>query len=218
MEPHRLAWLPNALSFSRLAAAPAIGGLVGWGFVVGSAPAFAAAALLYAASAATDWLDGWLARTLSAQSALGAKLDLWGDKLLVGCAMAGLWIGPLCAQGQPLLDGIARMPLWALGGAVLMAATTGRDLVVTRLRARAEARGAVIPASWLAKIKTAVIMFGQALALAGLAMADTVPAGQPFAGPGLSPGGAAAAFGGLLIAGGAALSVWTAIAYVKAAR
>jgi CDP-diacylglycerol--glycerol-3-phosphate 3-phosphatidyltransferase len=48
------------------------------------------AALLFLAGAITDWLDGWLARTLNQTSSFGAFLDPVADKLLVAAALVML--------------------------------------------------------------------------------------------------------------------------------
>jgi CDP-diacylglycerol--glycerol-3-phosphate 3-phosphatidyltransferase len=45
------------------------------------------AALVFAVAAATDWLDGYLARTLNQTSAFGAFLDPVADKLMVATAL-----------------------------------------------------------------------------------------------------------------------------------
>jgi CDP-diacylglycerol--glycerol-3-phosphate 3-phosphatidyltransferase/cardiolipin synthase len=44
-------------------------------------------ALLFAFAAVTDWLDGYLARTLNQTSAFGAFLDPVADKLMVAAAL-----------------------------------------------------------------------------------------------------------------------------------
>jgi len=46
-----------------------------------------AATVLFAVAAATDWLDGYLARTLDQTSAFGAFLDPVADKLMVAAAL-----------------------------------------------------------------------------------------------------------------------------------
>lgn len=48
------------------------------------------AAMLFLAGAITDWLDGWLARTLKQTSSFGAFLDPVADKLLVAAALVML--------------------------------------------------------------------------------------------------------------------------------
>jgi len=45
------------------------------------------AAVLFAAAAVTDWLDGYLARRLNQTSAFGAFLDPVADKLMVAAAL-----------------------------------------------------------------------------------------------------------------------------------
>src|SRR5207344_2364972 len=45
------------------------------------------ATVLFAVAAATDWLDGYLARTLDQTSAFGAFLDPVADKLMVAAAL-----------------------------------------------------------------------------------------------------------------------------------
>ena len=49
-----------------------------------------ASALLFAFAAITDWLDGYLARTLNQTSAFGAFLDPVADKLMVAAALVVL--------------------------------------------------------------------------------------------------------------------------------
>jgi cardiolipin synthase (CMP-forming) len=53
-----------------------------------------AATILFAVAAATDWLDGYLARSLDQTSAFGAFLDPVADKLMVAAALILLvWLG-----------------------------------------------------------------------------------------------------------------------------
>lgn len=58
-------------------------------------------ALLFAFAAITDWLDGYLARTLNQTSAFGAFLDPVADKLMVAAALIVLvnltYVGALVA-------------------------------------------------------------------------------------------------------------------------
>jgi cardiolipin synthase len=96
--------LPNALTISRIASTPVIAYAV-----VKQEHELALALFGYAAT--TDFLDGFLARRLKAQSILGSFLDPFADKFLVGIMTVAL-----SASGQ--------MPLW-LGGVVL-----GRDLAL----------------------------------------------------------------------------------------
>src|SRR5262245_65851973 len=59
-----------------------------------------AATLLFAVAAVTDWLDGYLARSLDQTSAFGAFLDPVADKLMVAAALILLvWLGRVDAPG-----------------------------------------------------------------------------------------------------------------------
>ncbi|MFM7344274.1 MAG: CDP-alcohol phosphatidyltransferase family protein, partial [Tagaea sp.] len=71
--------LPMWLTFSRIAAIPV---LVAMFWAEGDGWRYAACAL-YTLAAATDWLDGYLARAWAQQSKLGRMLDPIADKLLV---------------------------------------------------------------------------------------------------------------------------------------
>src|SRR3989344_3329685 len=76
--------LPNYLTFARIAAIPV--------FVIVFYLPWApwdrlVAAAIFAAAAATDWLDGYLARRWQVTSALGSFLDPVADKILVSTAL-----------------------------------------------------------------------------------------------------------------------------------
>ncbi|MGO1383924.1 MAG: CDP-alcohol phosphatidyltransferase family protein [Arachnia sp.] len=77
--------LPNVLSFIRLLAV----GVFGWLILEGQD---VAAVILLAASGATDWLDGFLARRLKQRTALGAKLDPVADRLYILMAIIALTV------------------------------------------------------------------------------------------------------------------------------
>ncbi|HYH27458.1 MAG TPA: CDP-alcohol phosphatidyltransferase family protein, partial [Actinomycetota bacterium] len=102
-------------------------------------PAAYVAAAVFVVGAATDRLDGYLARRFESHTRTGAWLDPLADKLFVLSPVVALAI-------------IDRFPLWA---AIVFVA---RELAVTLLRVRAGSRGRSIPATSLAKWKTAVQM------------------------------------------------------------
>lgn len=109
-----------------------------WLLLVREPPATAVAALVFAAAALTDGLDGWVARWLDQVTGLGQFLDPLADKLLVGTALVAL-----------ALDD--RLP-W-----VALALIVGREVLVgVVLRAWLARRGIALPASPLGKLKTAV--------------------------------------------------------------
>ncbi len=124
--------LPNWITVSRIALVPAFL-VLGYGRSLGSS---LAALALFGVASASDSLDGYLARRQETVTRLGAFLDPLADKLLVGAALVVL----VDARG---------FPLWA---AVVIAA---REVAVQVLRTRIVRRGGSLPASRIAKLKTA---------------------------------------------------------------
>ncbi len=74
---------PTIVTWARIAAIPLIVGV--FYLPVDPATRNAVATIMFVAFAATDWLDGFLARKLNQVSAFGAFLDPVADKILV-CA------------------------------------------------------------------------------------------------------------------------------------
>lgn len=133
---HPLSWLPNALTLARCGLAGLVGSMIltapvqtYWPFLV------------YALVAATDFIDGALARNLNAVSKLGAFLDPVADKLLVGFALAAL----TTRQDGALIYLIPTL------------AIITRDLIATGLRLIPSVD---MPVSQLAKWKTGLEMVG----------------------------------------------------------
>lgn len=84
----RVITIPNLISFLRLAAIP-----VFWWLLLG-VENVAAATILFAVIATTDWIDGYLARRLNQVSKLGKALDPVADRLLIASGLiAGLIAG-----------------------------------------------------------------------------------------------------------------------------
>jgi CDP-diacylglycerol---glycerol-3-phosphate 3-phosphatidyltransferase len=100
------------------------------------APSVVAAAL-FAVAAATDFLDGWLARRWDITTTLGSFLDTTADKLLVS--------GVLIA-----LVGADRVSSW------IAAIIVGRELIILGLRAAVAADGAIMQPSMWGKLKTTI--------------------------------------------------------------
>jgi CDP-diacylglycerol--glycerol-3-phosphate 3-phosphatidyltransferase len=94
------------------------------------------AAALFAVAAATDGLDGYLARRYASTTATGQWLDPLADKVLVAAPIV-------------TLTALGRFPLWAAG--IIVA----RELGVSLLRAWLGSRGRAMPASGWGKVKTA---------------------------------------------------------------
>lgn len=113
----QLAEPANLLSLGRAATGPLIASLIWHGNWPLAVP-------LLAASGATDWLDGYVARRLKQESVLGSYLDPAADKVLICCV-----VGALAAKSL--------LPAW------VAAVVIGRDvaLVVGMLAHRAKAFG-----------------------------------------------------------------------------
>ena len=78
--------VPNLLTYGRILAVPIIAALL----LVPDPTARWIAAVLFIVAALTDYLDGYLARTLNQVSALGRMLDPIADKLVVAALLIAL--------------------------------------------------------------------------------------------------------------------------------
>jgi len=120
---------------------------IAWAILAG---AHDLALVLFLAAAATDAVDGWLARRAPSAGARGTMLDPLADKVLVvGTLLALTAIG----SGWPVT--------------VVTILVTIREGVVTVARWRAYASGVAIPADVIAKAKTVIEMVGVALIILG---------------------------------------------------
>lgn len=99
-------------------------------------PAAIAAALVFFGAAATDRLDGYLARRYESATRTGQWLDPLADKLLISAPVL-------------TLTALGRFPVW--GASVIVA----REVAVSLLRAWLGLRGRAMPASQWGKVKTA---------------------------------------------------------------
>jgi CDP-diacylglycerol--glycerol-3-phosphate 3-phosphatidyltransferase len=84
----RLAQIPNALTIARFAAIPVFIVLLATAEGGHSWPA----AILFAAAAATDQIDGWLARRWHVESRFGTVADPLADRLMIDTAVIGLFL------------------------------------------------------------------------------------------------------------------------------
>ncbi|MGK2905255.1 MAG: CDP-diacylglycerol--glycerol-3-phosphate 3-phosphatidyltransferase [Desulfuromonadales bacterium] len=123
--------LPNLLTLARVAAVPVVLILL----LSDSRSSGIWAAAVFGMAAATDFIDGWLARKWGIVTVLGKFLDPLADKLIVMVALI-------------MLIPLERVPAWAV---FLILA---REMVVTGLRSIASSEGIVIDASKLGKYKT----------------------------------------------------------------
>ena len=144
--------LPNALTATRIFLVPLLVVVLLTNFegrlIFGIRKELIGAAIFGLASI-TDWLDGYLARRRKQVTALGQMIDPIADKLLTSAAFVSLVQMELA-------------PAW------MVAVIIGRELAVTTLRSIAYARGVVIPASPLGKVK----MVGQVVAILALILGE----------------------------------------------
>src|SRR5438105_8357164 len=129
--PLGLGW-PNIVSVLRILLVPVVVVLV----AVQTRGASYAATAVFVAAGLSDLLDGYLARRFGTSTLTGAWLDPLSDKLLVAAAVISL-------------TAVSRFPLWA---AIIILV---REAAVSILRAYMGTRRASMPASRLAKWKTA---------------------------------------------------------------
>jgi CDP-diacylglycerol--glycerol-3-phosphate 3-phosphatidyltransferase len=174
--------IPNALTLARLVLA------TGFFLVLtpwGDAPAHVAfvgatgqfqkstliiAALLFSIAAATDALDGYLARRWNAVTKFGRVMDPFADKVLVLGAFLYL-AGPAflahAANGQ-MIQTTAVAP-W------MVVAVMARELLVTSIRAVLESDGVSFASTWSGKAKMILQSIVVPLVLAVLAFMDVQP-------------------------------------------
>jgi CDP-diacylglycerol---glycerol-3-phosphate 3-phosphatidyltransferase len=99
------------------------------------------AALVFAAAAISDWLDGWLARVSNKVTTLGKFLDPLADKIIVLSALV-------------MLVRLGRVPVWVV--VIILA----RELLISGLRTIAMSEGLEIAASRGGKWKTSLQLSG----------------------------------------------------------
>lgn len=127
--------LPNMLTVLRILLVPVV--LVG--LLDRSASGDVIAGVAFAGAAATDWFDGYYARSRGMITTFGKVMDPIADKLLI--------VGTLVT-----LSALDRMSWWATG------LVLGREFAVTALRLVRKDEG-VISASQYGKVKTVIQSF-----------------------------------------------------------
>jgi cardiolipin synthase len=151
MARNPLLLVPNLITIARILAIIPIVWLVMQGDIVLRLVAL----IVYVIAAASDWLDGYLARAWNQYSPLGRMLDPIADKLLVGILIAALaWDGSF--SGWDMIPACA----------ILF-----REFFIPGLREFLGNTQVVLPVSWLAKWKTTL----QLVALAVVLLERIVP-------------------------------------------
>jgi nicotinamide-nucleotide amidase len=119
------------------------------------------AAVVFGALAATDGVDGYLARSRNEVTTFGKFLDPLADKLLITAALLAL-------------VEMRVVPAW------IALVIVSREFIVSGLRMVASAEGTVIAASWYGKLKTvlqiaAILLF----IVKDSAFIHSLPSGEP---------------------------------------
>jgi CDP-diacylglycerol--glycerol-3-phosphate 3-phosphatidyltransferase len=140
--------LPNALTVTRIFLMPLLVVVLLTKFEgrqIFGVPEEIVGAAIFGIASLTDWLDGYLARRRQQITTFGQVIDPLADKLLICAALISL------AQ-------LGLAPAWMVWIII------GREFAITGLRSLAYARGVIMPASPLGKVK----MVGEVVAVLAL--------------------------------------------------
>ncbi len=147
--------LPNLLTLSRIAAIPALVALA-W---PRTATTDLAACLVFSLAAATDWLDGYIARARGEVSRLGRMLDPIADKLLVAAALL-------------MLVADRTIQSWSIWAAIVI---LSREILVSGLREYLAELRVSVPVSTVAKWKTTLQLIALGFLIVGPAGEHILP-------------------------------------------
>lgn len=138
--------LPNSITFFRISLIPIFVAV----FYLPFAWTHAVGAVVFGLAAASDWLDGYLARRLGQTSAFGAFLDPVADKLMVAVALV------LLVERDP-------RPWLAVPAAIII----GREIAISALREWMAEIGkrTRVAVSYVGKVKTTAQMLALILLL-----------------------------------------------------
>jgi CDP-diacylglycerol--glycerol-3-phosphate 3-phosphatidyltransferase len=188
--------LPNILTILRILVIPIFVLVfylpVSWGHP--------AAAIIFALACLTDWLDGYLARSLKQATKFGAFLDPVADKLMVSIALVMI-VAEAQFQSVSISSKMFALPVFMI--TIPAAIIVSREVVVSALREWMSEIGkrTSIVVSSLGKIKTTV----QMLALTVLIYCDPTTSA------------AIIVIGYVLLYISVILTIWSMVIYLKAA-
>ena len=187
---HRIFTLANIISFVRLLMVPAYLVLLLNGYDL-------AATLVFAVAAATDFLDGQIARRTHTVSRLGQLLDPAIDRILMITGVLGVFI-------------VGRIPLWVIVVVVVrdLYLLIGGGILLSRFRIR-------VPVIYPGKFATTFLFVG----FAGLVLNAPLVPGLGLTDAAWLPGFTAApvSWGIWFIYGGLILAIGTTVYYLWAA-
>lgn len=189
--------IPNVITVLRLGLIPFF-----YWFLVYGAPQTGpnhAAFLLFIISAATDWLDGLIARRTGTVTAIGKVIDPIVDRLLIAGAVIGLYV-------------IGRVSL------LLVLVLIGRDVYLLYGAWVLERHCRRLPVSMIGKVTTAVLLSGFASLIWNFPVLDVPVLGTYTLLGTLHTVGGVRPLGAYLVYAGVALSLSTAVLYTITAR
>jgi cardiolipin synthase len=188
----RMFHIPNTLTVLRILLVP----VFAVAFVMPGDAARITAFAVFCVAGLSDFLDGFAARKLNANSDFGRMLDPIADKILVAVALM-----MLVAEGSVrefnLTTGLASL-LKLIPALIILS----REILVSGLREFLAGASVSVPVTFAAKIKTAV----QLVAIGAMILG---PIAERWV-----PGSLALSYTALWVA--AALTVWTGYAYFRA--
>jgi len=148
--------VPNLLTYGRVAAVPVVVGCLFWSEI---ALMRWVALGIFIAAGISDFLDGYLARMLSQQSALGQMLDPIADKLLVAAVLMML------VADHTIFS-------YSLGAAIVILC---REILVSGLREFLAELKVSVPVTRIAKWKTTLQLIALGFLIAGPAGDAVLP-------------------------------------------
>lgn len=160
--------LPNAITMARLIGSAAFFAVVGFGLSPSDPTGRQwwgnVAVAVFCGAAASDWLDGFLARRWGVVTDFGRVMDPFVDKVLI--------LGAFVYLASPKFAEPAWSTSWGLpppAGQIncatgvaswMVVAILARELFVTSMRGVLEARGVAFGADWSGKVKMIVQCIG----------------------------------------------------------
>ena len=138
--------LPNKISFIRIALIPVFVVLL---FVEFEWHMLASMVVFFVASA-TDFFDGYIARSKKLVTELGAFLDTTADKMLVACALIAV-----AAVMTPVVEPTTPYTIAIVAVSMII---VSRELMISGFKAMSAKKGAMLTADMFGKIKAVMQM------------------------------------------------------------
>ena len=189
--------LPNRITLSRIMLIPVFI-VVFFLDVIPQGYNYLVAAIVFAAAAFTDFLDGHIARSRGLVTNLGKFLDPIADKVLVSTALILILV-----RGNAVLQVLWAQDWVLFAAGCCVAVILARELIVSGFRMVAASAGLVLAADKVGKFKTVFQDIAVIFLLVGAVSFGSAAAGEVLNGIGLAA---------LAIA--TVLTIWSGISYI----